>query len=1002
MTRPLGQALPAGLLVLLLFALATAKAAAEDDNSAGTPVMAALQGDVVTHEPPPWEEPVHPVAGSSHESPAPGFAETSEYMIGSVAVGVLFLESNGAVDPSTENWTAAEKSFALSQLQRALDWWVAQEPAARLSFVTEVIQEVSIGYEPISRQGSGNPDAYGLWMTEAMKSLGFPKQYDFSQWRYPWLGAEYEYVDDLRQRKGTDWAFVVFMVRDVNDPDHTFAASPDSSGLSFAGLGGPDLVSLYTNGNWGSENLHKVIAHEMGHVFYATDTYDNKQKSSGYFNTPDVDGRFGLMNENDLYLPQDTRLQIGWRDSDGDGILDPADTTPQVSLTTQGPGPTDRTTLEYRGTIREVPLTNQNPWGSKRSVTINRVQSVSYRLNGGPWREASPVDGSFGATNEEFTFTLSGLSDGQNTIEVKAANTVGNSSLQITDRVLVTRIVIDDARLSTTRANVGSTQQLRLHLSWAHDRSPVTSGAVTVDGGAAQSIDSGGWATVPLMSGKVGMVTPQVTAVRSGTITRHETRVLVPSVVWDRIKVTSVEADDSRVDIETAVIVLARAELEYDGTPLAQDDSLSIGGQTALWDATTKAFRIEGTKRDVGLVAFRVTSGRHKGFGITALAEGGPALSVVWDRIKVTEVTPSRPRADVGSAQSVSVKAVLEHDRTPLGAADALFVNGLPASWDAATQAFRLEHHANSVGSVTFRATAARQSAHGISTLNNPVGPVSIIWDEVTISLSSDRERIDVGSEAPLRIVATHTFDGAPFQGDVVLNGPTRRDGVGPWRFEVKEIKDAHFGLTRFAGNQETIVWDRVAAALATDLERIEVGSQAPIHSSARYESDGAPFEGIIGLNRELVYNTLGPQAFTVSTVADERYKLTAFTANTVTVTFDRIESSQTLDTLVPGRIRAQGALSFASDGAPVRAARVSLGATSVLTDDSGQYDAVAAAWSPWTTVDFTATVDGFQPIERELTGVHQGNLGASAALVFAFGGAGVLLIRRTRLGQRR
>lgn len=35
--------------------------------------------------------------------PDPGYYDLSEYMIGTVAMGVIFLESDGSIDPSTED-----------------------------------------------------------------------------------------------------------------------------------------------------------------------------------------------------------------------------------------------------------------------------------------------------------------------------------------------------------------------------------------------------------------------------------------------------------------------------------------------------------------------------------------------------------------------------------------------------------------------------------------------------------------------------------------------------------------------------------------------------------------------------------------------------------------------------------------------------------------------------------------------------------------------------------
>ena len=537
--------------------------------------------------PPGWEE-ERRIAGARHADPAPGFLETSEYFIGSVSVSVLFLESTGAIDADTEDWSPAQKSLALQKVQTALDWWASQEPRAGISFVTEWIEEVPISYEPITR----STDDDGLWIAEAMEYLDFPREHNFSNGRFPYLGAAYEYVNDLRARHGTDWAFTIFMVNDVNDPDHAFADGPAS--IAYALLGGPYVVMPYYNDNWGPQNMHRSVAHEIGHIFYATDTYDNQSDQSGYFNAQDRDGQVGLMNESNLTLPSSTRLQIGWRDSDGDGILDPVDTTPQVSLQVHGPGLMDQTTLEYTGAVTEAPLTNQNSHGLGRSVSINAIESVAYRLDGGPWREASPVDGSFDSPWEAFSFTVSDLTVGQHTIQVWAANSVLNPVAQYAvDGFTTTLIIIDQGEVSAARAGVGTPQSLRLHLAWAHDDSPVGGGAVAIGDAPPQITDASGWATFPLSSTEVGVVSLEVTSARSGGISRFDSPAETPSIVWDRVRATAVDVSDAHVDRGALVNIFVRAELEYDGTPLAETDSLEVAGRVAVWDVDRGAFRID-------------------------------------------------------------------------------------------------------------------------------------------------------------------------------------------------------------------------------------------------------------------------------------------------------------------------------------------------------------------------------------------------------------------------
>ena len=82
--------------------------------------------------------PPPPEPGALHafsSAPTPQYDETSEYFIGRVAVGIVLPESDGSLDPSTEDWTEAERALVLSKITAALDWWAAREPNAHLTFV---------------------------------------------------------------------------------------------------------------------------------------------------------------------------------------------------------------------------------------------------------------------------------------------------------------------------------------------------------------------------------------------------------------------------------------------------------------------------------------------------------------------------------------------------------------------------------------------------------------------------------------------------------------------------------------------------------------------------------------------------------------------------------------------------------------------------------------------------------------------------------------------------
>ena len=63
-----------------------------------------------------------------------GFYDTSEFLLGDISVAVIFVESDGSIDPQTENWSSSRESQCVSEIQNGLNWITNQNPDANLSF----------------------------------------------------------------------------------------------------------------------------------------------------------------------------------------------------------------------------------------------------------------------------------------------------------------------------------------------------------------------------------------------------------------------------------------------------------------------------------------------------------------------------------------------------------------------------------------------------------------------------------------------------------------------------------------------------------------------------------------------------------------------------------------------------------------------------------------------------------------------------------------------------
>jgi FlgD Ig-like domain len=341
-----------------------------------------------------------------------GFYDTSEYLMGSVAVGIFIMESNAG----SYDWSDAEVSQTTLGVYQGMDFWRTQGgAAAHLTFFYELHVRVPTIYEPIEIAHGDEQ----LWISEAMASLGYNTG-------NPWYDVT-AYNNDLRSALGTDWAYSLFIV--YSDPTVDLGRFPDG-GYAWAYFGGPWIsMARYCTWAYNFSNYFKAVpAHEMGHIFYATDEYDGYLQYSGYLNIVDRNNVTCLMNQNSLTgICANSKQQVGWRDTDADGIHDILDTPPQTTLLSYPVDPTPVDVITFNGSAVVTTYPNLNPYGPRNNITLNTISGVENRVSGGAWGPSTATDGAFGEPEEQVTFAVDLPNCGPNTIELRAVNSVGNS-----------------------------------------------------------------------------------------------------------------------------------------------------------------------------------------------------------------------------------------------------------------------------------------------------------------------------------------------------------------------------------------------------------------------------------------------------------------------------------------------------------------------------------------------------------------------------------------------
>jgi hypothetical protein len=376
-------------------------------------------------------------AAASRGAPMALPPPTSEFMLGHVAMAVVLPESNPG--RGTHDWLESEEEIATEEIISAMDWWARHAPEQNLTITYEINYRVPVNLEPLARGGWMIEDK---WVEQTLGNLGYEGVNYFDQ--------SFNYIEIMRERYGTDWGFISYIL-------HGFEGQDLGSMLAYAYLGGPLNVNVSSNGSLGPAQLDRIMAHEIGHNFYTLDEYPSSpfvcSDRSGYLNVENANKKLGggtcklsqpcimrgggqEIGISRLYPCYYTEGQVGWWDSDGDGIPDVLDTDPIVeflALEVAGEEVAIGDTLYatgalFRGRAIAVPLENINPRSevSVRDVTIEPV-AAEYRLDGGPWMPCDPIDEEFDGSSEDFSFNVAGLSPWRvHTVEARAVTAHGN------------------------------------------------------------------------------------------------------------------------------------------------------------------------------------------------------------------------------------------------------------------------------------------------------------------------------------------------------------------------------------------------------------------------------------------------------------------------------------------------------------------------------------------------------------------------------------------------
>ena len=354
------------------------------------------------NRPPATETAVRQETGSKRPFGA-GQYDTAAFMAGEIYVNVVLFESNGKIDADTETWKKDEIEKVIAHVGKACAWW--EEMWKRKNYVGKLHFTLGLDHANTPFQTSYEPIAHGafrddrLWIGEFLNAQGYSGSRNQMM---------YQYTGDLIAKNNADFAFTIFVVKADNDRDHYFSDNYRSYtfGRQYDGVSDTYILTAYSRPyDWYSS---QSFAHEMAHIFGAADEYPGQgsyTERSGYYGVQNTNAPDGNPNRNSIVpslmnssistafqdhvtSPQSLEM-VGWRDSDGDRIIDVLDAPIEVTDLSSKLNLSD-STCDIRGTFTVGKVPNYN---NTKAITINSVDRLVYRYGeSGDWKPVNDKD----------------------------------------------------------------------------------------------------------------------------------------------------------------------------------------------------------------------------------------------------------------------------------------------------------------------------------------------------------------------------------------------------------------------------------------------------------------------------------------------------------------------------------------------------------------------------------------------------------------------------------
>jgi hypothetical protein len=459
-------------------------------------------------------------------------------------------------------------------------------------------------------------------------------------------------------------------------------------------------------------------------------------------------------------------------------------------------------------------------------------------------------------------------------------------------------------------------------LVFEFDSSPVTTGNVTINDNEALHQGGGVWRITQTRSTAEG-VTFDTVACNDTTygITAIDQNGQSQLVIWDQIVVVSYTVLDDRVDVGDTVSIDVSLNYDYDGSQVT-DATVSINTVSATHQGSG-VWRISVSEVSVGANLYDSVVASENTFGLTTVDQNSLSQEVIWDQVAVRSLTASDDRDDVGSTFTVRVTLQYEYDDENV-TDGSVIINTVSFTYTGANGIWSADRSQSIVTNETYDSVAVSGNAYGISAVDLGGASTTIIWDRIRILTTTvDYDRLSTDSTARIMVTAELEYDGHQLgsgdslaMDDIAMSWyvpsgwfylDRSQSSVGLWNYFVNTsgANEATYGITvlNTAGLSQDVIWDRLTFTITPDSGSVfdftdvtftldvtfDYDSTACTTYTVDVSRNGTYWKSFTSVNvSQFIDNSAATTyEYTIQNVVSESaYGITAFTSNTVEVTW--------------------------------------------------------------------------------------------------------------------